>query len=90
LWYNPCEFSTKRQVPVYVNYKGVIVKEPFRLDILVNDKVIIEVKATEEICSIHKAQLLTYLRLTKLKLGLLINFGKEYVKDGIIRVVNGI
>ena len=60
------------------------------LDILVENKVIIEVKASEREHAIHQAQLLTYLRLTGLKLGLLINFGQECVKEGIHRVVNGL
>lgn len=59
-----------------------------RLDLLVDGKVIIEVKATEQEQSVHKAQILTYLRLTKLKLGLLLNFGQKLLRNGIERVVN--
>ncbi len=59
-----------------------------RLDLLVDSKVIIEVKATEQQQAIHKAQVLTYLRLTGLKLGLLLNFGQKWLRDGIDRVVN--
>jgi len=81
-------FNIQRQLAVPVVYKEEEVKDPFYLDILVDDKVIIEVKASEQEHSIYKAQLLTYLRLTKKKLGLLINFGQKYVKDGIFRVVN--
>jgi GxxExxY protein len=79
-----------RQVPVPVTYKGETVREPLILDILVEDKLIVEVKATERDCSLFQAQLLTYLRLTGLKLGILINFGKESIKEGINRVVNGL
>jgi GxxExxY protein len=61
-----------------------------RLDILVDHKVIIEVKATETPLAIHKAQVLTYLRLTNLKLGLVINFGQKRLIDGWCRVVNGL
>ena len=61
-----------------------------RLDILVGHKVIIEVKATETVLAVHKAQVLNYLRLTNLKLGLVINFGQERLIDGWSRVVNGL
>ena len=78
----------QRQLYVPVKYKNVVVREPLCLDILVENKVIIEIKATEKENSIHQAQLLTYLRLTGMKLGLLINFGNISAKDGIKRVVN--
>ena len=61
-----------------------------RLDLLVNKKVIIEIKATEKKLAVHKAQVLIYLRLTGIKLGLLLNFGKERLIDGLTRVVNGL
>ena len=77
------------QVPVEVCYKGVIVREPLILDILVENQIIVEVKATEKENSIHEVQLLTYLRLTRLHLGLLINFGSKHIKEGIRRVING-
>jgi len=80
----------QKQLIIPVKYKNTIVRDPLCLDILVENKVIIEVKATEREHDIHKAQLLTYLRLTGRKLGLLINFGQTCVKDGIHRVVNGI
>lgn len=60
------------------------------IDILVENLIIIEIKAIEKLHSIHEAQLRTYLRLTSCKLGLLINFGEEYVKDGVKRIVNGL
>jgi GxxExxY protein len=82
--------QVQRQLTVPVMYKGVAVRDPLYLDILVESKVIVEVKATEKEHPIYQAQLLTYLRLTGLKLGLLINFGKECVKDGVFRVVNGL
>jgi GxxExxY protein len=71
-------------------YKGIIIREPFILDMLVENKIIIEVKAVEKEIEIHKAQLLTYLRLTNIKLGLLINLGRSSIKEGIHRVVNGL
>jgi GxxExxY protein len=82
--------KVEKQKPVPVIYKGVMIREPYILDLLVEDKVIIEVKATEKELDIHKAQLLTYLRLINIKLGLLINFGRNSVKEGICRVVNGL
>jgi GxxExxY protein len=78
------------QVLVPVIYKNVTLREPLRLDLLVAGKIIIEVKATEKESSLHTAQLLTYLRLTGLKLGLVLNFGQERLIDGISRVVNGL
>lgn len=80
----------QRQLPIEVIYKGVKVKEPLYLDILANNKVIIEVKAAEKNHPIYETQILTYLRLTGIKLGLLINFGNSHVKDGISRIVNGL
>jgi GxxExxY protein len=77
------------QVSVEVCYKGVIVRDPLILDILVENQIIVEVKATEKENPIHKVQLLTYLRLTGLRLDLLINFGSRYIKEGIRRVING-
>jgi GxxExxY protein len=66
-----------------------MVRDPLILDILVEDQIIVEVKATEKENPIHEIQLLTYLRLTGLRLGLLINFGNKQVKEGIRRVING-
>lgn len=80
--------SVQAQVQIPVIYKGYTLRNPMRLDLLVDGKVIIEVKATEQEQSVHKAQILTYLRLTKLKLGLLLNFGQKLLRNGIERVVN--
>ena len=80
----------QRQKPVQVVYKSVAIREPLFIDILVEDKVLVEVKATEKNHSIYETQVLTYLRLTGIKLGLLINFGAPYVKDGVSRIINGI
>jgi GxxExxY protein len=74
----------QRQKPVQVVYKGVAIREPLFIDILV------EVKATEKNHPIYETQVLTYLRLTGIKLGLLVNFGAPYVKDGVSRIINGI
>lgn len=82
--------KVERQVRVPVIYKGEEVREPLVIDLIVEDKLIIEVKATEKDSPIHEVQLLTYLRLTGKKLGLLINFGRKSVKEGTSRVVNGL
>jgi GxxExxY protein len=80
----------KRQLPVTIEYDGVQFDEGFRLDLLVEDKVIIELKAVEQLANVHKKQLLTYLRLDHKKLGLLINFNEEVIRTGITRIVNGL
>ena len=80
----------KRQLSVPVLYKGVPVRDALRLDLLIENKVIVEVKATEKVLEIHSAQLLTYLRLTKRKLGLVLNFGQSLLSNGISRVVNNL
>jgi GxxExxY protein len=82
--------SLERQLTVPIVYKGNSLATPLRLDILVENKVIIEVKSVSQYNSIFEAQILTYLRMLNLKLGLVINFGERLVKDGIHRVVNGI
>jgi len=78
------------QVPVPITIDGLELPEGFRADLIVNEKVIVELKSTEETKKIFAKQLLTYLRLSKRKLGLLINFGSSHLKDGIERVVNGL
>lgn len=80
----------QRQLTVPVLYKGIKIKEPLYLDLLVENQVIVEVKATEKNHPIYQTQLLTYLRLMNVKLGLIINFGGACVKEGICRVVNGL
>jgi GxxExxY protein len=79
---------SQRQMAIPVLYKGAFVRDPLYLDILVEDQVIIEVKATERDFPFFQVQLSTYLRLTGVKSGLLINFGKQYLKDGICQLVN--
>ncbi len=81
---------TRRQHPVPVVYDGLTFDEGFRADLVVEDRVIVELKSVERVQPVHKKQLLTYLRLTGLKLGLLINFGAALLKDGVFRVVNGL
>lgn len=80
--------NARKQVHIPIHYKGIFVRDPLCMDLLVDEKVIVEVKAVDKLHSIHEAQLLTYLRLTGKRLGLIINFGQKYLKDGISRVVN--
>lgn len=81
---------TQRQVPIPIEVEGLTFDEGFRADLLVCNLVIVELKSVESVHSIHKKQTLTYLRLSKKRLGLLINFGEYLVKDGITRIVNGL
>jgi len=82
--------TTTRQVAVPIRYPGLQFEEAFRADIIVNDKVILEIKSVESLRNVHKKQLLTYLRLAKMKLGFVLNFGEALMKDGIVRIVNGL
>ena len=82
--------KVERQLQVLIAYKGKRLASPLRLDLKVNGLVLIDNKAVTEWNPFFEAQMLTYLRLTKLKLGLVINFGEQYVKNGIRRVVNGL
>lgn len=84
-----CGLKIARQVPVKISYKGICFDEGFRIDMLVEDKAILELKSVESTSRAHKKQVLTYLKLTGLKLGLLINFGEALMKDGITRLING-
>jgi GxxExxY protein len=80
----------QRQVPIPVVWKDIRFLEGYRLDLIVEDKVLVEVKSVDAIESVHKKQLLTYLRLMDKRLGLLINFNEALIRDGISRVVNGL
>ncbi|MRR54793.1 MAG: GxxExxY protein [Deltaproteobacteria bacterium] len=80
----------ERQTIVPIRYKGNQLAAPLRLDLLVDNRVIVEVKATTSYNPVFEAQALTYLRMLDLKLALVINFGEKFVKDGIRRVVNGL
>ncbi len=83
-----CHVERQLQVPII--YKGRRLATPLRLDLKVNGIVLVDNKAVTEWNPIFEAQMLTYLRLTRLKLGLVINFGERWVKNGIHRVVNGL
>ena len=80
--------SISRQKSIPVFWKDLKLDQGFRADIVVNDKVIIEIKAIELLKRVHYKQLMTYLKLTDLKLGLLINFNEALIKNGIHRIVN--
>src|SRR5579872_6966132 len=81
-------FIYQRQIPIPVLYKGVAVRQPLFLDVLVENQIIIEIKAIEKDNPYYQVQLFTHLKLLGLKSGLLINFGKAFLKDGISRIVN--
>jgi len=82
--------EVQRQVGIAIEYKGALLRKRLVLDLMINGAVIVEVKSVEEYHEIFQAQLLTYLRLTKKKLGLVINYGEKQVKDGIHRVANNL
>jgi GxxExxY protein len=79
-----------RQVPVTIFYKGIKFEEGFRADLIVHDKIIVELKSVARITPSHKKQLQTYLKLTGCKLGYLLNFNEGLMRDGITRCVNGL
>ena len=81
-------FDRQKLVPIF--YKGMKLGVPLRLDLVVEDKVIVDLKAKEEVIAFDRAKLLSYLRLSNLRLGLIINFHEIVLKDGISRVVNGL
>ncbi|MCZ7555754.1 MAG: GxxExxY protein [Bacteroidia bacterium] len=82
--------NVERQLVLPISYKGTPLESSFRIDLLVNNLVLVECKAVSLYNDIFQAQVLTYLRLMNLKLGLVINFGEKLVKDGVHRVVNGL
>ena len=79
----------ERQVPISIEFRGIRFDEGFRADIVIEDKVILELKSIESVNNAHKKQVLTYLKLADMKLGYLLNFGEELMKDGIFRIING-
>lgn len=83
-------FRVERQKPIPVFWKELKMDIGFRADLIVENKVVVELKSVELIAPVHPKKLLTYLRLTKLKLGLLVNFNVALIKDGITRIVNGL
>ncbi|MBL8055266.1 MAG: GxxExxY protein [Anaerolineales bacterium] len=82
-------WKVERQIARPVIYKGVEIEEAYRIDLLVEDKVIVEIKAVSALLPVHEAQILTYLKLSRRRIGLLINFTVPLLKNGIKRFVNG-
>ncbi len=83
------KIAFERQVPVPIEYRGKRLHVDLRIDLLVERKIVVELKAVEALLPVHEAQLLTYLRLTRCRWGLLINFNVPVLKDGVKRMVNG-
>ena len=83
-------FTVERQVIVPIEYRGIKFEEGYRLDLIVEDTVIVEIKSVEELTKVHHKQLLTYLRMMDKPLGLLLNFNVHLMKEGISRIANGI
>jgi GxxExxY protein len=82
--------KAERQVPIPIRFEELIFDEGFRADLIIEDKVIVELKSVETTAPVHRKQVLTYIRLADKRLGLLINFGEVLIKDGITRLVNGL
>lgn len=82
--------KVEREVPISVHYKEVKMDLGFRLDLLIENKVIVEVKSVENLAEVHHKQVLTYLKITDLKLGILVNFNVASINEGIFRKVNGL
>lgn len=81
-------YRVARQMPVTIEFEGLQFPDAFRIDLLIEDCLLVEIKSVEKLHPVHGKQLLTYLRLTKQPLGLLINFGGETLKEGLKRIVN--
>jgi GxxExxY protein len=80
------ELRAIRQMEVDIEYKGLVFREPLKLDLLVENRVLVELKSVERILPVHKAQLLSYMKLLRVPVGLLINFHEPILKDGITRL----
>ena len=81
--------SVERQKPIPIHYDGTVMSEGFRADLLIDELLLVELKSIERLAPVHGKQVLTYLRLLNLPLGLLINFGGETLKEGLRRIANG-
>ena len=84
------ELLVERQVPVAVSYRQIILDIGYRVDLLVEKQLVVEIKAVERIAPIHVAQVLTYLKLGRRPLGLVLNFNTSHLREGIRRIVNGL
>jgi GxxExxY protein len=81
------KLSAIRQLEVDIEYKGLVFREPLKVDLLVENSLLVELKSVERILAVHKAQLLSYMKLLKMPVGLLINFHEPILKDGITRLI---
>ncbi len=81
-------FDVGAEIPLPVRYKDLVFKDAYRIDLLVDKKLVVELKAVESMLPVYHAQLLSYLKMSGLKLGLLINFNTPYLRDGVKRIVN--
>jgi GxxExxY protein len=81
------KLSAIRQPEVDIEYKGLVFREPLKVDLLVENSLLVELKSVERILAVHKAQLLSYMKLLKMPVGLLINFHEPILKDGITRLI---
>lgn len=86
---NKFDFKVEKQKPLPLIYEEVKMEVGYRIDIIIEDKFIIEIKSVEALNDVHLAQVLTYLKLSNCKLGMLINFNVKLLKDGVKRVING-
>jgi GxxExxY protein len=84
------DFKVETQVPVPIRYKGLQLDAGYRIDLLVQDQIIVELKAIDKIQPIHTAQVLTYLKMTNLKMALILNFNVELMRSGIKRIINDV
>ncbi len=82
--------KVERQRSIPIEYKGIKFNEGFRADLIVEDRLVLELKSVEKVTAAHKKQVQTYLRLLDYRLGYLLNFGEALMKDGITRLVNGL
>ena len=82
--------TVRRQVPIPIHYDELTFDEGFRADLIVHDRVIVELKSIVQLNPAHRRQIQTYLRLAQLRLGYLLNFGEALLRDGIVRAVNGL
>jgi len=86
--FNRASLQFRRQVSLPIVYDGATIKPAYKVDFIVEGLVVVEIKCVERVLPIHRAQLLSYLKLTKLPLGLLLNFKVPHLRDGIVRVIN--
>ena len=82
--------TVERQKSIPVKWDGILIDLGFRADLIIEGKIILELKSVEMLAPVHSKQLLTYLKVTGMKLGLLINFNESLIKNGIFRIVNGL